>query len=104
MVRATILASGSALAAALAVSVVYAGHGSSRGPVTPPYITKAVGDSARPEADTRRDADRHPALTLAFAGPTTALNRRVKYPPPGINSATWSPRLRPAKARVRASN
>ena len=68
MVRATILASGSALAAALAVSVVYAGHGSSRGPVTPPYITKAVGDSARPEADTRRDADRHPALTLAFAG------------------------------------
>ena len=67
MVRATILASASALAAALAVSV-YAGHGSARGPVTPPYITKAVGDSARPEGDTKRDADRHPALTLAFAG------------------------------------
>ena len=65
MVRATILASGSALAAALAVSV-YAGHGSARGSFTPPYITKAVGDSARPEGDTKRDADRHPALTLAF--------------------------------------
>ena len=68
MVRATILAGGSALAAALAVSVVYAGHGSTRGRATPPYITRAVGDSARPEADTKRDADRHPALTLAFAG------------------------------------
>jgi len=68
MVRATILASGSALAAALAVGVVYAGHGSARGPFTPPYISKAVGDSARPEGDTKRDADRHPALTLAFAG------------------------------------
>ena len=68
MVRATILASGSALAAALVVSVVYAGHGSARGRATPPYITRAVGDGARPEADTKRDADRHPALTLAFAG------------------------------------
>ncbi len=68
MVRATILASGTALVAALAVSGVYAGHGSARGLVTPAYITKAVGDSARPDADTKRDADRHPALTLAFAG------------------------------------
>jgi len=68
MVRATILVSGSALAAALAVSLVYAGHGSARGRATPPYITRAVGDGARPEADTKRDADRHPALTLAFAG------------------------------------
>ena len=68
MVNARILAGGFALAAALAVSVVYAGHGSTRGRATPPYITRAVGDSARPEADTKRDADRHPALTLAFAG------------------------------------
>jgi len=68
MVRAKILASGCALAATLAVSAVYAGHGSARGRVTPPYITRAVGDSARPEADTKRDADRHPALTLAVAG------------------------------------
>src|SRR5205823_3083753 len=68
MIRAKILASGCALAATLAVSAVYAGHGSARGRVTPPYITRAVGDSARPEADTKRDADRHPALTLAVAG------------------------------------
>ncbi|TLY85741.1 MAG: class I SAM-dependent methyltransferase [Gammaproteobacteria bacterium] len=68
MVGATMLASGCALAATLAVSAAYAGHGSARGRVTPPYITRAVGDSARPEADTKRDADRHPALTLAVAG------------------------------------
>ena len=32
------------------------------------YITEAVADKARPEADTKRDADRKPAEMLAFAG------------------------------------
>ncbi len=36
--------------------------------LTPAFINAAVSDSARPEADTRRDADRHPGLTLDFAG------------------------------------
>jgi len=33
-----------------------------------PYVTAAVADSARPKADTDRDADRKPAEMLAFAG------------------------------------
>jgi predicted methyltransferase len=36
--------------------------------LTPEFINAAVSDPARPEADTRRDADRHPGLTLDFAG------------------------------------
>src|SRR2546430_5172186 len=51
MIRAKILASGCALAATLVVSAVYAGHGSARGRVTPPYITRAVGDGARPRSE-----------------------------------------------------
>src|SRR5689334_6659737 len=31
-------------------------------------VTAAVADKARPEADTKRDADRKPAETLEFAG------------------------------------
>jgi predicted methyltransferase len=34
----------------------------------PAYITAAVNDSARPEADKEADANRKPAETLAFAG------------------------------------
>lgn len=34
----------------------------------PAYIEKAVSDSARPATDTSRDANRHPAELLAFAG------------------------------------
>lgn len=37
--------------------------------MTPPaYVTAAVSDTARPAADTQRDADRKPAALLAFAG------------------------------------
>ncbi len=67
MGRTTTLAA-PALAAALAVTGVQAGHGSSRAHDMPPFITAACADAARPEADTKRDADRHPALSLAFAG------------------------------------
>ncbi len=34
----------------------------------PPYVASAVGDKARPDADTKRDADRKPAESVAFAG------------------------------------
>jgi predicted methyltransferase len=34
----------------------------------PAYIVAAVGDSARPDEDRQRDADRKPGETLAFAG------------------------------------
>ncbi len=69
MARTPTLASVAAVIAALAaVGAVYAGHGSASALSTPPYVLRAVGDAARPEADTKRDADRHPALTLAFAG------------------------------------
>jgi len=36
--------------------------------VTSPHIVAAVSDSQRPEADTTRDALRHPAEILAFSG------------------------------------
>ena len=68
MGRTTTLATAAALAAALAVTGVQAGHGSSRTHDAPRFLTAAVADAARPEADTKRDADRHPALSLAFAG------------------------------------
>jgi predicted methyltransferase len=67
MGRTTTLAA-PALTAALAVTGVQAGHGSPRAHDMPPFITAACADTARPEADTKRDADRHPALSLAFAG------------------------------------
>jgi predicted methyltransferase len=62
--RTTFLTAGTALIAALAA----AGLCEARGIATPAYVTAAVSDTARPEADTKRDADRHPALTLAYAG------------------------------------
>jgi predicted methyltransferase len=67
MGRTTTLAA-PALAAALAVTGVQAGHGSPRAHDMPAFITAACADAARPEADTKRDADRHPALSIAFAG------------------------------------
>ena len=37
-------------------------------PAIPSYVTAAIADSARPAADSERDAVRKPADTLAFAG------------------------------------
>src|SRR4051812_44732095 len=34
----------------------------------PPYISAAVSDASRPEAQKQQDADRKPAETVAFAG------------------------------------
>jgi predicted methyltransferase len=34
----------------------------------PPYVSSAIHDSARPETDKERDADRKPAETVSFAG------------------------------------
>jgi predicted methyltransferase len=49
------------LFAGLAVSGVQAA-------AVPAYITAAIADSARPDSDRERDAQRKPAETLAFAG------------------------------------
>jgi predicted methyltransferase len=49
------------LSAGLAVSGVQAA-------AVPAYITAAIADSARPDSDRERDAQRKPAETLAFAG------------------------------------
>src|SRR2546430_15880380 len=69
MTRATTLTSVAALVTAIAAAGgVYAGHGSASAVSTPTYTLRAVGDSARPEADTQRDGDRRPALTLALSG------------------------------------
>jgi predicted methyltransferase len=49
------------LSAGLAVNGVQAA-------AVPAYITAAIADSARPDSDRERDAQRKPAETLAFAG------------------------------------
>jgi len=51
--------------AALATAVL--GASAIAAPV-PSYVKAAISDPARPEADTKRDADRKPAEMLAFAG------------------------------------
>jgi predicted methyltransferase len=51
-------------AAALAAGVAATGALAA----SPAYLTAAVADKARPEADSKRDADRKPAEMLAFAG------------------------------------
>jgi len=56
------IALGAAAALCLCASV------STASPKIPAYITAAVADPDRPEADTKRDADRKPAECIAFAG------------------------------------
>ena len=61
MQRATIGAMAAPAIAALAASLAWAA------PSIPAYVTAAVADSARPEEDKQRDAERKPAETLAVA-------------------------------------
>jgi predicted methyltransferase len=61
MGRTSISVLGCSLAMALAASAVSAA-------AVPAFISAAVADAARPEADRQRDAERKPAETLAFAG------------------------------------
>jgi predicted methyltransferase len=55
---------------ALGVAVALAGASAHAQPsrTAPPDIAAAVADPSRPEADRKRDADRHPAELVAFAG------------------------------------
>ena len=50
------------------VVVLFCTGASASAPAIPPFVQSAVADSARPNADTMRDADRKPADTIAFAG------------------------------------
>jgi predicted methyltransferase len=54
----------------LAAGVIAAALGSGASAASPPSpaVTAAVSDTARPVDDTKRDADRKPAETLAFTG------------------------------------
>lgn len=45
-----------------------------------PAITTAVADKARPEADTKRDADRKPAEIVAFAGVKPGMSVEELFP------------------------
>jgi predicted methyltransferase len=56
------------LAAAAVLALAAAGVHGAPSSALPPYIAAAIADSARPAADTARDADRKPGPTLAFAG------------------------------------
>jgi len=64
MERAAIVSVGALFTLGLAISGALA----ARQAAIPKYITAGVADSARPAADTQRDADRKPAECLAFAG------------------------------------
>ena len=57
------------LATALgAVSAILLSTPPAAAPAIPAYVSAAVADPNRPEADTRRDAGRKPAAVVAFAG------------------------------------
>jgi predicted methyltransferase len=62
MLRQTMLASGMILTVSLTSAIAHAAD------KIPAYISAAVADSGRPDADKARDADRKPAECLAFAG------------------------------------
>ena len=64
MQRAAIVAAGTLSTLGLALGGAYAAGNSA----LPAYIAAAVSDSARPAADTERDAVRKPGATLAFSG------------------------------------
>jgi predicted methyltransferase len=53
---------------AIVTVALLSGSGAASAASVPPYIQAAVDDSARPDADKQRDADRKPGETLAFAG------------------------------------
>jgi predicted methyltransferase len=55
-------------AGALSAVCLAAGAAAWAAPAIPAYVTAAVSDAKRPEADTKRDADRKPAEVVAFAG------------------------------------
>lgn len=56
------------LGAALAALVIGASSAYAAAPKIPAYITAAVANPNRPDADRKRDADRKPAECIAFAG------------------------------------
>ena len=56
------------LATAAGLALALAAGGASAAAAVPAYLTAAVADSARPDTDKERDANRKPAETLAFAG------------------------------------
>jgi predicted methyltransferase len=68
--REDILKKSTIFGAALAALIVGASQAFAAAPAQkiPAYITAAVADPNRPEADTKRDADRKPAESIAFAG------------------------------------
>jgi predicted methyltransferase len=54
------------LLAAVGASALVAAVAAIAAPEVPAYVTSAVADTHRPDADTKRDADRKPADVLAF--------------------------------------
>jgi|HubBroStandDraft_1064217.scaffolds.fasta_scaffold09084_2 predicted methyltransferase len=57
-----------ALVSLAALMTLALASGYAAGATLPAYISAAVADSARPDEDKQRDADRKPGETLAFAG------------------------------------
>jgi predicted methyltransferase len=64
------------IGAALALAL----SGAAFAAATPDYVTKAVSDTARPKADTDRDALRLPAETIAFAGVQPGMKVAELFP------------------------
>lgn len=57
-----------AAVAAASLSLTGGAFAASHNEKAPAHIAKAVADASRPEADTKRDADRKPSAILAFSG------------------------------------
>jgi predicted methyltransferase len=67
----------------------------------PGYIEKALSDSARPAADTSRDANRHPGELIAFAGLKPGMSVVDLFPGGGYYTRIFAKAVGP-KGRVYA--
>jgi predicted methyltransferase len=66
-----------------------------RGPVIPAFLSAAVADPIRPTADRERDAERHPAELLAFAGVTPGMKIADLIPGGGYFTRIFSKAVGP---------
>jgi len=68
MMKSLLITAGALLAMAVPAVAGDMASSTAQNSTIPAYVTAAVSDAKRPDADKARDADRKPAETLAFAG------------------------------------
>jgi predicted methyltransferase len=81
--------------AALALSACATLMPTPQGPMIPAFLSAAVNDPGRPEADRARDVDRKPAESLAFAGLTPGMKVADMVPGGGYFTRIFSKAVGP---------